>query len=91
MSNGMAAEFTRISVKEGGVSGQSLNPGEIRDLAGELAEALVARGLSLGDVERLALLLVARVRRSPARQAADVPDGPRAQRRSARPAADRRP
>ena len=68
------------------MSGQSLSPGELRDLAAELAEALVARGLSLGDVERLAPLLVERFRRSPARQAADVPDGPRAQRRSARAA-----
>ena len=73
------------------MSGQSRSTGELRDLAGELAEDLVARGLSLGDVERLAPLLVDRVRRSLARQAADVPDGPRAQRRSARPAEGRRP
>ena len=73
------------------MSGQSRSTGELRDLAAELAEDLVARGLSLGDVERLAPLLVDRVRRSPARQAADVPDGPRAQRRSARAAEGRRP
>ena len=72
------------------MSGQRLSPGELRNLAGELAEDLVARGLSLGDVERLAPLLVERFRRMPARQAADDPDGPRAQRRSARPAEGRR-
>lgn len=42
----------------------TLSAGEIRALAGELAADLVARGLSLGDVERLAPLLVDRVRLS---------------------------
>ena len=54
------------------MSGQTLSTGEIRDLAGELAEDLAARGLSLGDVERLAPLLVDRFRQSPARAAAGV-------------------
>ena len=61
------------------MGGQTLSPGEIRALAGELAEALVARGLSLGDMERLAPLLVDRVRLMQARPpVAVVPDGPRA-------------
>ena len=42
----------------------NLTDGERRALAGELAEALVARGLALGDVERLAPLLVDRFRRA---------------------------
>lgn len=50
-------------------SGRSVNEptmstGALRTLAGELAADLVARGLSLGDVERLAPLLVDRVRLS---------------------------
>ena len=40
----------------------NLTSDERRALAGELAEALVARGLALGDVERLAPLLVDRFR-----------------------------
>lgn len=42
----------------------NLTGDERRALAGELAEALVARGLALGDVERLAPLLVDRFRRA---------------------------
>ena len=49
------------------MSGQTLSSGEIRDLAVELAEDLAARGLSLGDVERLAPLLVDRFRLLPTR------------------------
>ena len=44
------------------VNEPTLSTGEIRALAGELAADLVARGLSLGDVERLAPLMVDRVR-----------------------------
>lgn len=40
----------------------NLTAEERRELAGELAEGLVARGLTLGDVERLAPLLVDRFR-----------------------------
>ena len=40
----------------------TLTADERRVLAGELADDLVARGLSLGDVERLAPLVVDRVR-----------------------------
>ena len=42
----------------------NLTGDERRALAGELAEALVARGLALGDVERLAPLLVDRFRQA---------------------------
>ena len=90
MSNGTGSGAHPHLRQGGGVGGQTLGPGEIRELAGELAETLASRGLSLGDVERLAPLLVDRFRQSPARQAADDPDGPRAQRRSARPAEGRR-
>ena len=44
------------------VNEPTLSTGEIRALAGELAADLVTRGLSLADVERLAPLLVDRVR-----------------------------
>ena len=40
----------------------TLTADERRVLAGELADDLVERGLSLGDVERLAPLVVERVR-----------------------------
>ena len=46
------------------VNEPTLGTGALRTLAGELAADLVARGLSLGDVERLAPLLVDRVRLS---------------------------
>lgn len=42
----------------------NLTADERRDLAGALADDLVARGLALGDVERLAPLLVDRFRRT---------------------------
>ena len=60
------------------MSGQTLGPGEIRALAGELAETLAARGLSLGDVERLAPLLVDRFRLMQARPAGGADAGERA-------------
>ena len=40
----------------------NLTADERRDLAGKLADELAARGLGLGDVERLAPLLVDRFR-----------------------------
>ena len=56
---------------------QTLSNGELRELAGALAEDLARRGLTLGDVERLAPLLVDRFRLMPARTG-DVAEGPRA-------------
>ena len=44
------------------MDGLSLTAEERRALAGELADGLVARGLTLGDVERLAPLVVDRFR-----------------------------
>ena len=52
---------------------QSRSNGELRDLAGELADDLARRGLVLGDVERLAPLMVDRFRLNPARMAR-IPD-----------------
>ena len=48
--------------KERLAGGQSLDNDALRALAAELAEGLAARGLVLGDVERLAPLLVDRFR-----------------------------
>ena len=52
---------------------QALSPGALRELAGQLADDLAGRGLVLGDVERLAPLLLDRFRLSPARTAR-IPD-----------------
>ena len=41
---------------------ESMTAAERRELAGELADDLVGRGLTLADVEKLAPLLVDRVR-----------------------------
>ena len=55
--------------------GQSRSNGELRELAGELAEDLGRRGLVLGDVERLAALMVDRFRLLPRRTStARIPD-----------------
>ena len=79
MSNGTGSGIHPHLRQGGGVGGQTLSTGEIRALAGELAEDLAARGLSLGDVERLAPLLVDRFRQVPARAPAGVPVGARAE------------
>ena len=52
---------------------QSRSNGELRELAGELADDLAERGLVLGDVERLAALMVDRFRLNPA-LSARIPD-----------------
>ena len=59
----------------------ALTADERRELAGELADDLARRGLVLGDVERLAPLLVDRFRLTvqgrgvPARKGAKAPGG----------------
>ena len=55
----------------------ALSADERRELAGALAEDLARRGLTLGDVERLAPLMVERFRRLPIR-AGGVLEGQRA-------------
>ena len=55
----------------------ALSADDRSELAGELAEDLARRGLTLGDVERLAPLMVERFRRLPV-CAGGVPDRPRA-------------
>ena len=55
----------------------TLSTDERRELAGALADDLARRGLTLGDVERLAPLLVDRFRLMPARTG-DVAEAPRA-------------
>ena len=62
---------------------QTRSNGELRALAASLADDLVARGLALGDVERLAPLMVDRVRLMPARAAEPAAAGDRAPRRVA--------
>ena len=49
----------------------NLTADERRELAGELADDLAERGLALGDVERLAPLLVERFRLTARRRADD--------------------
>ena len=70
--------------KERLVGGQSLGNDALRALAAELAEGLAARGLVLGDVERLAPLLVDRFHLAQGRPG-DEPGAPREQRRGPRP------
>ena len=53
----------------------TLTADERRVLAGELADDLAARGLSLGDVERLAPLVVDRFRLTVPRGAAQAGEG----------------
>ncbi len=53
----------------------TLTADERRVLAGELADDLAARGLSLGDVERLAPLVVDRFRLTVPRGAARAGEG----------------
>ena len=55
------------------MSGQTLSTGELRELASGARRGLGGAVPVPWDVERLAPLLVDRVRRIPDRQAADVP------------------
>ena len=52
----------------------NLTSEERRELAGELAEDLARRGLSLLDVERVAPLLVDQFRHN-AKESREIPDG----------------
>ena len=61
--------------KERLVGGQRLDNDALRALAGALAEDLAARGFVLGDVERLAPLLVDRFRLVQGRPGGEAPGG----------------